>query len=78
MCSHAAINIANSPIRCDRTKHVEIDMFFTKEKVDSGVLRLEYIKSRNKLADCFTKCLDLKENESSCNKIGMTNIFGLS
>jgi hypothetical protein len=39
----AAINIANNPIRFDHTKHVEIDRFFIKEKIDMRVLKLEYI-----------------------------------
>jgi hypothetical protein len=68
----AAINIANNPIQFDRTKHVEIDRFFSKEKIDSRVLKLEYIKSCNQLA------LGPKENESLCNKMGITNIFGPS
>jgi hypothetical protein len=68
----AAINIANNPIQFDRTKHVEIDRFFSKEKIDSRVLKLEYIKSCNQLA------LGPKENESVCNKMGITNIFGPS
>ena len=42
----AAINIANNPVQSDRMKHVEIDRFFIKEKMDSGVLRLKYVKSR--------------------------------
>jgi hypothetical protein len=68
----AAINIANNPIQFDRTKHVEIDRFFSKEKIDSRVLKFEYIKSCNQLA------LGPKENESVCNKMGITDIFGPS
>jgi hypothetical protein len=74
----AAINIANNPVQFDHTKHVEIDRFFIKEKIDSEILKLEYIRSCNQLADCFTKGLGPKENESACNKMGMTNIFGPS
>jgi hypothetical protein len=74
----AAINIANNLVQFNCTKHVEIDRFFIKEKIDMRVLKLEYIKSCNQLADCFTKGLGPKENESVCNKMGMTNIFSPS
>ena len=74
----AAINIANNLVQFDRTKHVEIDRFFIKEKLNCGVLRLEYIKSCSQLADCFTKDLGPKDNESICNKMGMLNIFSPS
>ncbi|WVZ92208.1 hypothetical protein U9M48_038291 [Paspalum notatum var. saurae] len=32
----SAINIANNPVQRDRRKHVEIDRFFVKEKLDDG------------------------------------------
>jgi hypothetical protein len=57
----AAINIANNLVQFDRTKHVEIDRFFIKEKLDSGVLKLEYVKSHSQLADCFKKGLGPRE-----------------
>jgi hypothetical protein len=44
----------------------------------SGALRLEYVKSRDQLADCVTKGLGPKDNELSGNKMGMMNIFSPS
>ena len=52
-------------------KHVEIDRFFIKEKMDSGALKLEYVKSRGQLAGP-------KDNELACNEMGMLNIFSPS
>ena len=74
----AAINIANNPVQFDRMKHVEIDKFFIKEKMDSGALKLEYVRSRDQLADCLMKGLGPKDNELACNKMGMLNIFSPS
>jgi hypothetical protein len=76
--SIAAINIANNLVQFESTKHVEIDRFFMKEKLDSGILRLKYVKSHGQLADCFIKGLGPSENELSCNKMGMLDIFSPS
>ena len=40
-----AINIANNLAQHDRTKHVEIDRHFIKEKLDSGNICIPYIPS---------------------------------
>ena len=74
----AAINIANNAVQFDRMKHVEIDRFFIKEKIDAGTLKLKYVKSRNQLADSLTKGLGPKDNELACSKMGMLNIFSPS
>lgn len=34
----ATINIAHNPVQHDRTKHVEIDKHFIKEKLDVGII----------------------------------------
>ncbi|KAA0054981.1 Retrovirus-related Pol polyprotein from transposon TNT 1-94 [Cucumis melo var. makuwa] len=41
----AAISIANNPVQHDRTKHVEIDRHFIKERLDSGSICIPYIPS---------------------------------
>jgi hypothetical protein len=43
----APTNIANNLVLFDHMKHVEIERFFIKEKIDSGPLKLEYVKSLN-------------------------------
>ena len=56
----SAINIANNLVQYDHTKHVEIDRFFIKDQLNSGVLRLNHVKSREQLANYLTKCLGSK------------------
>jgi hypothetical protein len=71
----STINIANNPVQHDRTKHVEIDRFFIKERLDDGTLKLNHIASSEQLAGCLTKGLGVRECVSSCNKIGMIDIY---
>ena len=73
--NRSAINIANNPIQHDITKHVEIDRFFIKERLDDGTLKLSYIASGEQVADCLTKGLCVKECMLSCNKMGMIDIY---
>ncbi|XP_038889313.1 uncharacterized mitochondrial protein AtMg00810-like [Benincasa hispida] len=53
----ATINIANNPIQHDRTKHVEIDRHFIKEKLDNGSICIPYVPSSQHIADVLTKGL---------------------
>ena len=47
----SAISIAHDPVQHDKTKHVEIDRHFIKEKIDAGNLQISHVSSEFQLAD---------------------------
>ena len=59
----------------DRTKHVEIDRFFIKEKLNSGLLELGHVATREQVADCLTKGLSSLDLVRLCDKISLVDIF---
>ena len=57
------ISIANNPIQYDKTKHVEIDRHFIKERLDNSSICIPYIPLSQQSFDSCVSKLDLIERE---------------
>ncbi|XP_074355848.1 secreted RxLR effector protein 161-like [Apium graveolens] len=71
----SAINMAHNPVHHDRTKHVEIDRHFIKEKIEEKELCVVYIPSRLQQADILTKGLPTDSFNELVRKLGMWNLY---
>ena len=71
----AVIDIAHNPVQHDRTKHVEVDRHFIKEKLESEIINMPHVPTKDQLADILTKAVSAKVFHSSLDKLGMRDIY---
>lgn len=73
--SKVAIQIAANPIYHERTKHIEIDCHFVRERIQQGLINTNYITTTDQPADILTKGLTKVQHEYLKSKLGVINIF---
>lgn len=73
--SKSAIDLADNPTGHERTKHIEVDAHFMRDKVADGTVVLVHIHTAQQLADVLTKPLNLAKFHYLTSKMGVINIF---
>jgi hypothetical protein len=70
-----AISIVHNPVQHDRTKHVEVDRHFIKEKLREGLICTPFVRTENQLADILTKGVVSKIFNLALDKLGIRDIY---
>jgi hypothetical protein len=67
----SAISISKNPVMHSKTKHIPIKFHFLWEQVTEKNIKLEYIGTKEQIADIFTKPLPRETFEYLRKKLGV-------
>ena len=70
---YCVVYLSTNPVQHQRTKHVEIDLHFVRDRVAVGDVRVLHVPTTSQFADIFTKGLPsstFSEFRSSLNVAG--------
>ena len=73
----SAINLSKNPVQHSRMKHIEIRHHFLRDHVQKGNCVLEFVDTKNQLADIFTKPLPKETFFAIRRELGLLDINDL-
>ena len=65
----STISVSKNPMMHSKTKHIPIKYHFLREQVAEKKIRVEYVGTKEQVADIFTKLLPQKAFEYICQRL---------
>jgi histone deacetylase 1/2 len=69
-----ATYLSANPIFHARTKHIEVDFHFVRERVAQGLLKIQFVSTGDQVADGFTKPLPVRLLEKSRHNLNLDKL----
>lgn len=74
--NQSAICMAKNPQFHGRAKHIDIKFHFVREQVSKGIIKLEYCKTEDMIADMLTKGLNQLQLSKLREMAGIKSVNG--
>ncbi|GJS29980.1 homogeneously-staining region, partial [Tanacetum coccineum] len=74
----STIALASNPVQHARTKHIELDCHFIRDKIKGGQIQISCVPTKSQAAHIFTKALTTYPYKQCLSKLGMCDPYTLT